>query len=63
MFYTPIAARIIGYDLPVSAATRAYCEMLLADPVVLRWQQQARAVSYATEPYQLDLPRAPWPIG
>jgi glutathione S-transferase len=62
VFYTPVAARIIGYALPVSEATRAYCEMLMADPAVLHWQQLARRVSYDPEPYQLDLPRAPWPI-
>lgn len=62
VFYTPVAARIIGYGLPVSAATRAYCEMLMADPAVLHWQQLARRVSYDPEPYQLDLPRAPWAI-
>jgi glutathione S-transferase len=63
VFYTPVAARIIGYGLPVSEAPRAYCEMLMADPAVLRWQEQARRVSYDPEPYQQDLPRAPWPVG
>lgn len=62
VFYTPVAARIIGYGLPVSAATRAYCEMLMADPAMLHWQQLARRVSYDPEPYKMDLPRAPWPI-
>ncbi|MEP2718722.1 glutathione S-transferase [Pseudophaeobacter sp.] len=63
VFYTPVAARIIGYDLPVSAETRAYCELLLSDPAVLQWQAQAREVTYDPEPYQQDLPRSPWPIG
>ncbi len=62
VFYTPVAARIIGYDLPVCAATRAYCELLMSDPAVLNWQQLAREVSYDPEPYQLGLPRLPWPI-
>lgn len=62
VFYTPVAARIIGYDLPVSTETRAYCELLMSDPAVLRWQEQAREVSYDPEPYSLDLPRSPWPI-
>jgi glutathione S-transferase len=63
VFYTPVAARIIGYDLPVSAATRAYCELLLSDPAVLKWQSLAREVTYDPEPYLLDLERAAWPIG
>jgi glutathione S-transferase len=63
VFYTPVAARIIGYDLPVSAATRAYCELLLSDPAVLKWQNLAREVTYDPEPYLLDLERAAWPIG
>ncbi|MGR3761836.1 glutathione S-transferase [Roseobacteraceae bacterium NS-SX3] len=61
VFYTPVAARIVGYDLPVSAATRAYCTAVLSDPAVLQWQAQAREVSYDPEPYALDLPRRPWP--
>ena len=63
VFYTPVAARIIRYDLPVSAATRAYCMMLLSDRAVLNWQAQAREVTYDPEPYLQDLERAPWPIG
>ncbi|MFC4216850.1 glutathione S-transferase [Pseudophaeobacter arcticus] len=63
VFYTPVAARIIGYDLPVSAATRAYCELLLSDPAVLKWQALAREVTYDPEPYLQDLDRAAWPIG
>ncbi|WP_264212441.1 glutathione S-transferase [Leisingera thetidis] len=62
VFYTPVAARIIGYRLPVSAATRAYCKLLLSDPAVLRWQEQAHEVRYAPEPYKLDLPRRPWSL-
>ncbi|MCF6430205.1 glutathione S-transferase [Leisingera sp. MMG026] len=61
-FYTPVAARIIGYGLPVSAATRAYCKLLLSDPAVLRWQEQAHEVSYDPEPYARDLPRRPWSL-
>lgn len=62
VFYTPVAARIIGYGLPVSAATRAYCKLLLSDPAVLRWQEQAHEVSYDPEPYARDLPRRPWSL-
>ena len=62
VFYTPVAARIVGYDLPVSPETRAYCRTLLSDPAVLRWQEQAREVTYDTEPYALNLPRRAWSL-
>ena len=62
VFYTPVAARIIGYDLPVSPETRAYCRVLLCDPAVLHWQKQARKVTYLPQPYALDLPRRSWSL-
>ncbi|MEY8800055.1 glutathione S-transferase [Leisingera sp. XS_AS12] len=61
-FYTPVAARIIGYDLPVSAETRAYCKLLLSDPSVQSWQQQAQEVTYDPEPYPVDLPKRAWSL-
>jgi glutathione S-transferase len=60
VFYTPVAARIVGYDLPVSAETRAYSRLLLSDPAVLAWQREARKVSYDPEPYALSLKRRDW---
>jgi len=63
VFYTPVAARIIGYDLPVSEASRAYCAALLSDPAVLDWQEQARKVHYDPVPYAMDLPKRPWSLG
>ncbi len=62
VFYTPVAARIIGYNLPVSPETRAYCRALLSDPAVLRWQEQAHEVTYDPEPYAMDLERRPWSL-
>jgi glutathione S-transferase len=62
VFYTPAAARIVGYDLPVSPAARAYCNALLSDPAVLRWQQQAQEVLYDPMPYDMDLPKRPWSL-
>lgn len=62
VFYTPVAARIVGYGLPVSAETRAYCKLLLSDPVFLHWQTQAQEVSYDPEPYAMDLPKRPWSL-
>jgi glutathione S-transferase len=60
VFYTPVAARIIGYGLPVSDESRAYCEMLLADAAVQAWHRLAHQVSYDPEPYPQDLPSTRW---
>lgn len=62
VFYTPVAARIVGYGLPVSQETLAYCRALLSDPAFLRWQALAQEVAYDPEPYALDLPRRPWSL-
>ena len=62
VFYTPVAARIIGYDLPVSPAARAYCEALLATDHVRAWRRDAQAITYDPEPYPQSLAADPWPI-
>lgn len=62
-FFTPVAARIIGYGLPVSDTALAYCHALLADPAVLEWRRLAQQITYDPDPYALDLPNAPWPAG
>ncbi len=62
VFYTPVAARIIGYDLPVSDAARAYCAALLSTPQVRDWRKMAQTVSYDPEPYAQNLSGTPWPI-
>ncbi len=63
VFYTPVAARIIGYGLPVSDRAMAYCLALLADPAVQSWRREAQEVRYDPFPYSLDLPTDPWPEG
>jgi len=61
VFYTPVAARIVGYDLPVSDASRAYCKALLSDPAVLKWRDEAGKIIYDPFPYGADLANRPWP--
>ena len=61
VFYTPIAARIVGYDLPVSPTSRAYCDALLSDPSVLEWRKEALKTTYDPFPYKLDLANTTWP--
>lgn len=61
VFFAPIAARIVGYGLPVSESARAYCMMLLGDAAVQSWRRAAHDVTYDPVPYKLDLPTKPWP--
>jgi glutathione S-transferase len=62
VFYTPVAARIIGYGLPVSDVSHAYCLELLGDPVVRQWRADGQRVTYDPDPYALDLPHTRWPF-
>ncbi|NDW45147.1 glutathione S-transferase [Ruegeria sp. PrR005] len=63
VFYTPVAARIMGYGLSVSAASRAYCLELLSDTSVRQWRAMGATVNYDPMPYAMDLPTSPWPVG
>ncbi len=63
VFYTPVAARIIGYGLPVSEANRAYCLELLSDPTVRQWRAMGMTVRYDPFPYPQDVPSQNWPVG
>ncbi|MEM9496538.1 MAG: glutathione S-transferase N-terminal domain-containing protein [Pseudomonadota bacterium] len=60
-FYAPVAARIAGYDLPVSADARAYVAAHLSDPAFRRWRAMARAGEGTLERYTRDYPTRPWP--
>lgn len=62
VFYTPVAARVVGFDLPVSDAARTYCLDLLSDPAVKTWRAEGLKKSYDPEPYAQDLDATPWPI-
>ncbi|MHA6263454.1 glutathione S-transferase [Arenibacterium sp. CAU 1754] len=61
VFYTPVAARIVGYGLPVSDTALSYCHGLLGDPAVRAWRTEALKVSYDPDPYDQGLPTTPWP--
>lgn len=62
VFYTPVAARIIGYGLPVSEDGRAYALRLLEDPAVREWRAEGLQKRYDPEPYRLELPSEDWPV-
>lgn len=61
VFFAPVAARIAGYDLPVSPPARAYVDAHMAEPNFRTWRAEALKVSYDPEPYAIDLPSGPWP--
>ena len=61
VFYAPVTARIIGYDLPVSDAARAYCEATISDPAFREWRAEGQKVTYDPFPYETGLPTRPWP--
>lgn len=61
VFYAPVTARIIGYDLPVSDKARAYCSATIADPAFKAWRAEGLKVKYDPFPYDIGLPTEPWP--
>lgn len=63
VFYTPVAARIIGYGLPVSPENRSYCLDLLSDTAARQWRAMGLTRHYDPFPYPQDLQSQPWPVG
>ena len=61
VFYAPVAARITGYDLPVSEHARAYCTTTISDPAFKAWRAEGLKVTYDPFPYDMGVPTAPWP--
>ena len=60
--FAPVAARIIGYDLPVSAAARAYCDTVINDPAFKAWRAEGLKTIYDPFPYDMGVPVEPWPV-
>lgn len=60
-FYAPVAARIAGYDLPVSARLSRYVEAHLSDPAFRAWRSEGIEKRYDPMPYAMDLPTRDWP--
>jgi len=61
-FYAPVAARIVGYDLPVSEAAHAYCMTTLNDAAFKAWRAEGLKVVYDPFPYDMGVPTKPWPV-
>lgn len=62
VFYAPVAARIIGYDLQVSETAHAYCMTVLKDAAFQAWRAEGLKVTYDPFPYDFGVPTAPWPV-
>ncbi len=62
VFFTPVAARIAGYGLPVTAEARAYADRLLALPEVQDWRDAGLATDTEVPQYEIGLPRLPFPM-
>lgn len=62
VFFAPVAYRITTYGLPVSDASKAYVAAHLAEPNFMNWRAEALKDTYDPFPYQLDLPKKPWPV-
>lgn len=62
VFYAPVAARIAGYGLPVSAAAQAYVQAHLADQSFRQWRALGLTQKITPAPYALPLEQRPWPV-
>ncbi|MEM1351057.1 MAG: glutathione S-transferase [Pseudomonadota bacterium] len=62
VFYTPVAARIIGYDLAVNSEARDYCMRLISTGPVKAWRALGLEVNYNPFPYPNYPPRTDWPV-
>lgn len=60
-FFAPVAARIAGYNLPVSAQAKDYVEAHLAHPSFRRWRAMAQVDGADQDYYRRPWPRRPWP--
>ena len=60
-FFAPVAARIAGFSLPVSAAAQAYVDAHLADPEFRRWRAMGLVKGATLERYKQTHPVVDWP--
>jgi glutathione S-transferase len=62
VFYAPVAARIIGYDLPVSKSAKTYCTTTLNDAAFKAWRAEGLKTTYDPFPYDMGVPTRGWPV-
>ncbi len=61
VFFAPVAARIIGYDLPIAAAHAGYVQAHITDPAFQTWRQAGLLRRYDPFPYYPTHATSPWP--
>lgn len=61
-FYAPVAARIAGYGLKVSASAQAYVDAHLAGPAFRRWRAMGLAKGATLKRYAMDHAVTDWPF-
>jgi glutathione S-transferase len=61
-FYAPVAARIVGYDLPISETGQRYCDTTINDPAFKAWRAEGLKTTYDPFPYDMGVPTRPWPV-
>ena len=62
IFYAPIAARIVGYNLAVSDSATNYCHHWLKDDDFIAWRQKGLEKTYEPFPYPKFEPLGDWPV-
>ena len=60
-FFAPVAGRIAGHNLPVSAPAMDYVQAHLAHPSFRRWRAMAQVDGADQDFYCRDWPQRPWP--
>lgn len=61
VFFAAVAARVIGYDLPVSDTSRAYCMDIIRDPAFQAWRAEGLKTTYDPFPYSASGAVRDWP--
>jgi glutathione S-transferase len=61
VFFAPVAARLIGYDLPMADDTRVYCLKAITDPSFQAWRRAGLQIAYDPFPYPIYAPTRSWP--
>ena len=61
VFFAPVAMRMIAYDLPIGETAHAYVDAHRNDAAIATWRQAAEDEAFNPWPYDMGLPRKPWP--
>lgn len=61
VFFAPVAARISGYNLPITPQAAEYVDLHLRDLAFRRWRAMGATKTYDPFPYGKGLARGTWP--